>query len=1358
MKKIVVLFCVLFVFNVFSPGQYDGSWVLPVTENLLTKAKEFQFNQGAITTNTLITVSEDQYQFSLGGYSQEGNLLFYVLGNGVYQAGNNQFVDYFNSFSEDDLEPEVQVINLPGSNDHFYIIYSAYVYADGGPEDYGGFFYSEVFVDLISGNVSLGNTEVAIPFISSWSNGGFAISKLLNGSTKDLYRCSAHGITVNSIDDTGILNDTEVLLPGNDIGLGHPSNGIAWNFELLEKGNGDKVFAWSTMYAGTNNKKGKVLVYILPATGSAILKIIDPDPNSTGEIAGLEFSYLIENIIYASYNSSTTGSGIIAVDYVNETTTVIVSDDYSHTFLQHAPDGNIYGVSNNGQYFCQIADASNGAFYPGYFNLNELLSYILRSDEHYFILPENEDVPLQLATAHKDVSCDGYMDGWASAGAQGGVPPYSYVWTNSTGQVVGTTPDLDPIGTGLYTCCVTDSDYPATEICQTVQISVNYDLLPFDFPDEIRLVEYNPANTVTNWSSLQASGFYEIGIRIESGQTLNIASGSYLEFHMDAKIIVEPGATLNINGSTLTNYAGCPLRWKGIEVWGNYSESQLVDPANGIQYQGKLIMDETVIEHAKIAVNLTNPVLWLESNGGIVQAENSTFRNNQRAFHTMKYENTHPVTGKPMDNLSYFKYCNFAIDNQYMAEVVFYKHVDMVETDGIKFKACNFTLSPEAPGVSYWNQAIAAYNAGFDVSGLCVVYPCSSGDPSTFIGFYRGIMATNSGINNYTFSVGLSEFTNNAIGIYAIGIDYLSVLFSTFHVGYNASDQEACEGESKEASGIGIDLNHCTGFAIEENMFSKTPGSPVGTYTGIRIAETQATDQIYKNTFDGLSYGNYAVGQNWITGWTWAGLAYFCNENTGNWRDIEVAPGDPSGVQSEIGSTELPAGNTFTTNADNNFNNLGDHEVGYFYYTGNPPEYPEIVYHVAREPVGIQNQCPSHYGGGGSGGGTGRGLVLLPGEKQDAELEFANNLSDYNNVKALYDNLKDGGNTEATLSEIETSWPNDMWELRAKLLGDSPHLSMEVLKATADKTDVLPESVIFEIMAANPDELKKDELIKYLEDKENPLPEYIIDILRQVSTGTTYKTVLHRQMAHYNQVKTRAAYDIVRSILNDSIMDNDELRNWLDNIGDKRADEQIIASYLSEGNYNDATALANMMPALYDYSDEEMEEHYYYLDMLNLQVSLGQQDKSIFELDSTEVNNLVNLADHSHGTAGAQAKGILEYAYGYHFCNCIDADTSGYKNSESINYEAFNKVFGPEIDVKPNPANEWTTFNYSLPDNETDGIIKISDVSGKMIETIVVSAIQGQKVWDTRKIQPGVYFYTFSVNGISKSGKIVITK
>ncbi len=34
------------------------------------------------------------------------------------------------------------------------------------------------------------------------------------------------------------------------------------------------------------------------------------------------------------------------------------------------------------------------------------------------------------------------------------------------------------------------------------------------------------------------------------------------------------------------------------------------------------------------------------------------------------------------------------------------------------------------------------------------------------------------------------------------------------------------------------------------------------------------------------------------------------------------------------------------------------------------------------------------------------------------------------NTMVKYKNIKNGGNTDAILSDVETAWPNDMWELR----------------------------------------------------------------------------------------------------------------------------------------------------------------------------------------------------------------------------------------------------------------------------------------------------------------------------------------
>lgn len=162
--------------------------------------------------------------------------------------------------------------------------------------------------------------------------------------------------------------------------------------------------------------------------------------------------------------------------------------------------------------------------------------------------------------------------------------------------------------------------------------------------------------------------------------------------------------------------------------------------------------------------------------------------------------------------------------------------------------------------------------------------------------------------------------------------------------------------------------------------------------------------------------------------------------------------------------------------------------------------------------------------------------------------------------------------------------------------------------------------------------------------------------------------------------------------------------------------------------------------------------------MTQLQISLEQQQRTISDLDSLEVANLLYITENSYGTAGAQARGILEYAYGYHFCNCIETGESGLKSGKPFNPASLEKLAGIEITVVPNPAKDWAAFNYTLPENATSGVIVISDASGREVASMPVSGKQGQQIWDTRTVKSGVYFYTLSAGGFSRHGKIVISK
>ncbi len=825
-----------------------------------------------------------------------------------------------------------------------------------------------------------------------------------------------------------------------------------------------------------------------------------------------------------------------------------------------------------------------------------------------------------------------------------------------------------------------------------------------------------------------------------------------LLFTKNRKIIIEPGGKLIVDGALISGYNNTV--WQGIQVWGNKQQSQWPDQY-GVMHQGLLeIKNGAIIENAIDAVVLWNPDNY-SSTGGVVQANDAVFRNNARAVHALMYWNFNPLNPEErLPNRSYFKNTTFELTEDYHGDEVFSKHVDLFDVFGVDFKACDFTLDPKAKNVSYFNHGIAAYSAGFNLLPVCSdpnTMPCPGYLENTFNGFNRGVSATNALSFSPPFFANRAAFSNNTYGLHVNDVGNFTVINSNFQVGI-----EDYKGECKSGLGVGIFTDLSTGFAIEENNFTKYMAAPPGDYFGTWINNTLEADEVYKNDFTGLSYANYSEGKNWWRDDRYIGLAYFCNENQSNYADFYVGRNslNEGGIQSEQGYLNHDAGNTFTQNgATWHFYNDGEHLIGYYHNNSQANKIPDInlLHRVVPYAITYNNSCPSYYGGGGSE----NPMAMSAVEQQQAEQLFITNLNDYNNVKSLYTSLIDGGNTDGTVFDIQTAHPDDMWALRAQLLGKSPHLSMVVLKEASDRTDVFNDAALFDILAANPDELKKDELITYLEQKEEPLPDYMVNILKQVAEGATYKTVLEQQMAHYNRNKTRAAHNMIRHIVHDSIVDNNLLRQWLNNLGGIQSDKQIIGTFVQEGNYANALALANMLPQLYNLQNDELIAHNDYMAMLNLQHTLQQQGRNLFQLTGAEKQQLDALATGT-GTAALQARAILEMVYQEYAepCPCV-GEAGSFKNAAiNLHKPAMESLLS--VTAKPNPARDWVVFEYQLPGETPEAAIRITDAGGRLIKTLTVTGKQGQQMWDTRGLEPGTYYYTLNKAGEYKSGRIVI--
>ena len=158
------------------------------------------------------------------------------------------------------------------------------------------------------------------------------------------------------------------------------------------------------------------------------------------------------------------------------------------------------------------------------------------------------------------------------------------------------------------------------------------------------------------------------------------------------------------------------------------------------------------------------------------------------------------------------------------------------------------------------------------------------------------------------------------------------------------------------------------------------------------------------------------------------------------------------------------------------------------------------------------------------------------------------------------------------------------------------------------------------------------------------------------------------------------------------------------------------------------------------------------------QIVFRQANKSIFDLNSTDIATLVNYAENSTGKAAVASKGILEFAYDYEYCNCLpNVDSSAMKTpANTPPKEEEQEDYGFYVIITPNPATTWVAFNYALPAYADKASLEITDMQGKLIAGIQLTGKIGQKVWDTRKVEKGVYLYTLKVGTLQKTGKIII--
>lgn len=865
--------------------------------------------------------------------------------------------------------------------------------------------------------------------------------------------------------------------------------------------------------------------------------------------------------------------------------------------------------------------------------------------------------------------------------------------------------------------------------------------------DDITIGPAENTNIIISGTTVWDNPKYELckDIIIEPGASLTLNNTTIHMLSPEARIIVKRNAHLVVNQSTITTYEG--EMWKGIEVWGNSLATNV--PAN----QGWMqIHNNSKIENATMGVYTNRPIPetdgWMQNyTGGIVQLIDAEFTNNKTCIQFFPY--SYP-------SLSTISNCSFVVNDDYYGVNSPESFIEFSGMSAVRIINSDFI---NETSTDHQFCGISSVNSIFFVEAECSsgTTPCTSWDKGLFQNLEYGIYATATNATNYP-DVRNTEFTDNYRGIYLSGISLARV-----------TSNEFCPNN---ATGYGLYLDGCTGYWVEDNEFNNCHNFLSPTGIGIIVNESGGDpNEIYLNIFNGVEYAINVQGENRSSLNPDEGLVLKCNYYNGTKYDETIMWDEPrlnraAGIAGEQGTgtfnIEDMAGNIFFyENHSTDYDDLNN-EANFFdyYYSTNAGdakvEPMDAQFGVTVEKHGmytpvqwtLETACESNINTGG--GGTEEEMGIMNEAQEGIET-----------TEGILTALIDGGDTETLNIEVQTSVPPEAVEVYNELMVDSPNLSETVVETTIEKEEVLPNAMIRDVMVANPHTAKSISLLEKLDERFDPMPDYM---KAQILTGRSIQNLkqeLEAELAWYKLKKARAMNNLVHyyneqldpQAASDSVISLYEEDNTL------KSSYRLAWLYLEKGEYLLGNITMNNIPVLFSLSDNEQLVYNQMTGIYSILSNLRANGCTIDSLTASQVNEFHVLASEGAQRPCAYARNILlaldEIAYDEPilFPNLL-------KSSEAkVGYENLINAQPPQIlEVYPNPSKDFVILKYKL-DTEQEGIIEIQDVSGKTIQILQFTEIQDQITVATQDWNAGLYIASIIMDGKSiESIKFTLVK
>ncbi len=440
-----------------------------------------------------------------------------------------------------------------------------------------------------------------------------------------------------------------------------------------------------------------------------------------------------------------------------------------------------------------------------------------------------------------------------------------------------------------------------------------------------------------NWTPSESAVFngntfkIKSELRIKPGVELTF-NNARLEMGKDARIIVERGATLNLNGTTVSTTSCGGYVWEGIEVWGGGDFNSQSSAANPFSPTGNLYVYNSIIENADEAITVARKrsLAFFDIqpgyNGGKIDVNNSTFKNNYTSINIWPYKACqNALLPDSCDDCNKYKNLSRIEANTFLCNAP-------MRDEKYTTYASESSTVPIRLGVNHFIYINGNYNMIIKNNDYINIYYTA---PIKFRG--SGVVLVNSDVSVTNLNVNVGKrFRGLTTGI-KVSADnslckstYISnYLFSGCQVAIDANstqieiinNQISIPNTILPLTAQGIHTRNCRDFKIRQNIIN---GISVGNKYGVLLRNNRSGELI-NNTFNNLFVGSQSEFIN-------NGIILNCNYYQNQNFSIVV----PNGRIANQGSISLSAGNEFMDpckSISQNLNHIRSNiKFEYYYY------------------------------------------------------------------------------------------------------------------------------------------------------------------------------------------------------------------------------------------------------------------------------------------------------------------------------------------------------------------------------------------------------------------------------------------